>query len=372
MANRGKTAGKKQVQVKKAAKQEAAKKQEERAVPEERVTRAVEQLREYVAREGSQSEGGGNDLLGGESEDLVSAVSLVVVNKDSFTGAAKNFKLRLLPVEHSLYRPWRDHSATAVKDFKTLLVLKDADAGKVTAEGLSEALESSKIVVDEVITGRDLKTTYKAYESRRAFLAQFGLVMADENMVTTLPKLMGKKPFEKVETTPVPIKVYSSKNVFSEVTLKNSIEKLFLYQLPVKLPRGNTLNVHLGKLEWFSTGELVQNIESILSNLLPKFKIRAVFIKSNQSPVLPLYYNESILEELAASREQAEGAAAPGELPTAEIDGVQVRLSNFDQALLEIANPNELSTIFAKNLKNAKRDAPVEEDAKRVVKKAKK
>ena len=340
----------------------AAKNVSPQAIPSDRVEKAIEELNKYTSAEKADEK---KSLLEDEDE-LNKALSLIVVNTKPFTGASKNFKPKLFAVKNSLYAPWKDASATSVKDFKTLLILKDSDKDLVSEDDLFEALDESKITIDEIITGKDLKTTYKAFEARRAFVSQFSLILADDSIVTSLPKLLGGKAYSKLETTPISIKTQANKG-FSKVTLTNSIKKVYLNQLPAKVPRGTTMNIHLGNLEWFSPEQIAENIEEITKKLIEQYDIRSIFIKTNQSPVLPLYYNNDVIAELAKAQKEAVGHANE----SVKIDGVEVQLSNFDKALMEIANPKELSNIFSKQITSAKRDREDGDEEKEQTKKAK-
>jgi len=205
-----------------------AKEESKDNVPTKRISNAVEQLNKYTT-ESKEKDDGKKSLLDDEDE-LNKSLNLIVVNTTSFSGPTKNFKLKMLEVGHSLYAPWKEASTTSVKDFKTLLILKDNDHGKVSEDDLNETLNESSIGIDEIITGKELKTTYKAFETRRAFISQFSLILADDSIITSLPKLLGSKAYSKLETTPIPIRTHSNKE-FSNVTLVNSIKKVYLHQL---------------------------------------------------------------------------------------------------------------------------------------------
>ncbi|AJU17894.1 Cic1p [Saccharomyces cerevisiae YJM1388] len=325
------------------------------AIPRERVIKAVNELIKFTSKPQDENNEEGNNgkknLLEDDEEELKKDLQLIVVNNKSFTGTSKSFKLKLLNVKHSFYKPWKEASATAVKDFKVLLILKDSDIKKVSEDDLFNQLDSEGIKVDEIICGKDLKTVYKAYEARNAFISQFSLILADDSIVTSLPKLMGGKAYNKVETTPISIRTHANKE-FSLTTLTNNIKKVYMNQLPVKLPRGTTLNVHLGNLEWLRPEEFVDNVELISEQLIKAYQIRSIFIKTNRSPVLPLYYNQDVLDELEAKKDKIEETH---EDDMVTIDGVQVHLSTFNKGLMEIANPSELGSIFSKQINNAKK-----------------
>ncbi|CCH58817.1 hypothetical protein TBLA_0A10390 [Henningerozyma blattae CBS 6284] len=366
----------------KAANNKAPKK-DDLPIPKARIDAAISELRKFSSKKDTEDEDSKKNLLDDDedsTDDLNKSFQLITVNNKSFTGTTKSFKLKMLPVPHSLYKSWKKASVTSVKDFKTLLILKDDDISKVAEDDLFDKLNESDITIDQIISGKDLKTVYKAFEKRRAFISEFSLILADENIITTLPKLLGGKFYNKVETTPISIRSYSSGKVFSIETLTNSIKKVYLNQLPVSLPRGTTMNVHLGNLQWFDNKELSENVTSITKKLLETYPLRSIFIKTNKSPVLPLYYNQDVLNEIAASAESKANADNNGrEIQSVKIDGMDVKLTAFDKALLEITNPDEVSTVFAKQINATKRaredekDEKVEkDDEKMTTKKAKK
>ncbi|EJS43423.1 cic1p [Saccharomyces arboricola H-6] len=334
-------------------KKKVAQKKPSTVIPRERVTKALNELIKFSSK--SQNEdvenNGKKQLLEDDEEELKKDLQLIVVNNKSFTGTSKSFKMKLVNVKHSIYKPWKKASVTAIKDFKTLLILKDSDVKKVSEDDLFDRLNSEEIKIDEIICGKDLKTVYKAYEARNAFISQFSLILADDSIITSLPKLMGGKAYNKVETTPIAIRTQANKE-FSLTTLTNNIKKVYLNQLPIKLPRGTTLNVHLGNLGWLKPEELVDNVESVSEQLTKAFSIRSIFVKTNKSPVLPLYYNQDVLDELVAKKEKAKETT---EDDMVTIDGVQVHLSTFNKGLMEIADPAKLSAIFSKQVTNAKK-----------------
>ncbi|CAI4510820.1 CFS_G0024060.mRNA.1.CDS.1 [Saccharomyces cerevisiae] len=91
----------------------------------------------------------------------------------------------------------------------------------------------------------------------------------------------------------------------------------------------SSLNVHLGNLGWLRPEEFVDNVELISEQVIKACQIRSIFIKTNKSPVLPLYYNQDVLDELEAKKDKIEETH---EDDMVTIDGVQ--------GLMEIANPS--------------------------------
>lgn len=108
-------------------------------IPRERTTKAIDELIKFTSNsqdDKEEEQNGKKKLLEDDEEDLKKDLQLIVVNNKSFTGTSKTFKLKLLNVKHSLYKPWKQASATAIKDFKTLLILKDSDIKKVSEDDL--------------------------------------------------------------------------------------------------------------------------------------------------------------------------------------------------------------------------------------------
>ena len=335
-------------------------------IPRERVLKAVEALAKYTAEQqekSSNNETNGNKLqLIDDSDELLKSVNLMAINIESFSGTHKRLKPRLITVPHSLYKPWKKASATSLRDFRTLLILKDADVKSVNLEELQEALRDTEVGIDSIICGNDLKTTYKAYEARRAFITEFSLILADDNIVTSLPKLLGVKAYEKQQTTPIPIRAYRDKK-FSKETLVNSIKRIVTGCIPVKVPRGTTMNVHLGNLEWFTPEELADNVEAVARSLVDSYKIRLLVLKTNQSPALPLYINNDVLPDIEAETKK-EKKEQEKKRDVVVIGGVKIKMSTFDKALMEIADPNNLPNMFAKQLAKGKRKREETEESK--------
>lgn len=318
--------------------------QQSTLIPYERIGNALDQLTKYSSQKHNNQE---NLLI--DNDELDNQLQLILVNNKSFTGNKKILKPKLLSIKHSIFKPWKDSSQTSIKDFKILLILKDDDNSKITQDDIFERINSTV----EIICGNDLKTTYKSFESRRSFISNFQLILSDDSLITALPKLLGNKAYNKLETTPIPIKTNNSSHKFNSETVINQIEKIYLTKFPIKLPRGNTLNAHLGNMGWFTRDELIQNILSISTQMVQTYSIRSIFIKLNESPVLPLYISEDAIEELASKK--VNETTSSKEQNFIIIDGIEIKLTNFEKSLMEIANPDDYSKLFIKQINKAKR-----------------
>ncbi|KAL6949776.1 hypothetical protein ACO0QE_000437 [Hanseniaspora vineae] len=343
-------------------------------VATERINRAYDALSKYLKtkQEDQEENGSKKMLIADDDEELMSKLQLIFVNNKSFTGSNNKlqFKPLVLPLAHSLYAKMQDNADDLPQGFKILLILNDKHGINIDADDESSVIyklkQQDNISVDKIIVGKDLKTTYKAFEKRRQFLNDFSLILCDDSIVTTMPKLMGGKFYNKLATTPIPIRVSQS-----ATTLYNSVKKLYNDKLVCKIPRGTTLNVSLGDFQWFTKEETVANIQSVADSIISKYNIRSVFVKTNFSPALPLYFNQEsidvLFKELEHSRKTAdedeedeedeEGAAG-----SVEIDGVEIGLNVFNKALMEIANPDELDVLFKKQITQSKKRRAGEEE----------
>lgn len=79
------------------------------AIPRERVIKAVNELIKFTSKPQDENNEEGNNgkknLLEDDEEELKKDLQLIVVNNKSFTGTSKSFKLKLLNVKHSFYKP---------------------------------------------------------------------------------------------------------------------------------------------------------------------------------------------------------------------------------------------------------------------------
>lgn len=342
-------------------------------IPEKRIESAISGLEKYLNQEDDSEKvnekTGKFKLIDDDEDELKDKLQLIVVNNVPFnedTDISKTKKAAFKPLVINTTSSIHNHIA----EFKKILVIVN-DSVKFNTDKEDETssiyklINEDKIPIGEVITPKKLKTLYKPFENRRQLLADHSFILCDDSIVTLMPKLLGGKAFNKISSTPIPIRVRNSSN-----TLSTSIKNFWNKKTAAKYPNGATLNINLGNLLTYTTKdqkhELVENIKSISKHFLDKYMIRSIFLKSNFSPVIPVFYNEKSLKELIKSKEAAKSEEEPKDAikNKVEINGVEIELNAFNRALYEIANPEELETIFKKQIHSAqKRKAEdVEED----------
>ncbi|KAL6935212.1 uncharacterized protein HGUI_02914 [Hanseniaspora guilliermondii] len=360
---------------KKASKAAASQKQQpvSNDIPEKRIKSAISGLEKYLKKEDDSEKvnekTGKFKLIDDDEDELKDKLQLIIVNNVPFnedTDVSKTKKAAFKPLTITTASSIHNH----ISEFKKILVIVN-DTVKFNTDKEDETssiyklINEDKIPIGEVITPKKLKTLYKPFENRRQLLADHSFILCDDSIVTMMPKLLGGKAFNKISSTPIPIRVRHS-----STTLSTSIKNFWNKKTAAKYPNGATLNINLGNLLTYTTEdqkhELVENIKIISKQFLDKYMIRSIFLKSNFSPVIPIFYNEKSLKELIKSKEAAKSEEETNDVikEKVEINGVEIELNAFNRALYEIANPEELETIFKKQITSAqKRKAEdVEED----------
>lgn len=238
-------------------------------------------------------------------------------------------------------------------DIKVCVIAKDDFISKEMLEQI-EDMELPHF--KKVITVKELKTTYKAYQSRRRLLSEYDLFFIDSNVIPLMPKLLGKI-FYQSSKLPLTIKFTSEKKFSLELFEKSY--KDALKSLAYMLPMGNTMVMRIGFLAQ-DAAKLHENLIPIC-DFLNQFQIRSLQLKLSDSPSLPIYTVDKIYTEADVAADEATFA----ELTAAE-----------KERLAEEEKKEEL--IFQEGLKelgfeeeSTKRSAE-EEEPEKSVKKAKK
>ena len=138
--------------------------------------------------------------------------------------------------------------------------------------------------VHKIIGLSKLKTKYESHESKRELCKLYDIFLADERILPSLPKLIGKSFFKK-KKQPIPIKI-TGKNFPNQV--KKALSCTYLYK-----NSGTCLNIKVG-LSSFSEAQLAENVHSVLVQMVehvPKKwgNIRSIFLKTPESVALPVW-----------------------------------------------------------------------------------
>ncbi|KAH3673080.1 hypothetical protein WICMUC_003913 [Wickerhamomyces mucosus] len=315
-------------------KQSNIKSLDESLVTIEKLDKAISELKKFI---NSQDESK-NELF---DDELKEDLELILTKKSLFTSKV-DFKPKLIQVSN----------ITEFSDIpKIALFVRDdlIDSSKL------EEIENSELnqYISQIISAKELHSTYKPYEKRRELFKNYDLFLADDGLVTTLPKSLGKVFYDSNNKLPIPIRV---KKDVSVISILGQIKKILNSKI-YRLNKSNVLNVKLGNISQINSEQILK----IINNFS---ELKDIFIKSNQSPSLPLYeletvYSESDLAPIAKeSRDETEDDF--------QIEGVElpkgIKFTNFEKSLIELSNDAEIQTIVKDKLK--KFNKKVKKDSK--------
>ncbi|GAX75349.1 hypothetical protein CEUSTIGMA_g2793.t1 [Chlamydomonas eustigma] len=161
----------------------------------------------------------------------------------------------------------KDHQGEGHKEGKLLLQQFEKNGGVTKVIGISK-----------------LKTKYESHEAKRQLCKLYDIFLADERILPSLPKLIGKSFFKK-KKQPIPIRI-TGKDLPSQVKRACSCTYMFKNS-------GTCINIKVA-LSTFDQQQVAQNIHAVLAQAvdhIPKkwSNIRGVFIKSADSVALPLF-----------------------------------------------------------------------------------
>eukprot|EP00127_Corallochytrium_limacisporum_P003568 Clim_evm51s150 gene=Clim_evmTU51s150 len=178
----------------------------------------------------------------------------------------------LLPVDipNTLYTP---------DDSNILFVSKDP-------QRIYKDLMTSQEIqgIDRVIGVSKLKAKFQPYEAKRQLAAMYDLVLCDDRVLPTLPRILGRDVYTK-KKGPVPIQM-------AKGDPKRNIEKA-MTRTYLSIGKGATSAVRIARLN-FSKADAVENVmegfESVLKHVPKGMKnIRSVHLKTDTSVAVPLY-----------------------------------------------------------------------------------
>jgi ribosome biogenesis protein UTP30 len=228
-------------------------------VSKAQVGKAVDALIQYVGKHNEES----TSLI--EEEDFL---YLVIALKKIPETRGKDKPIPI-PLPHPLY---------SVDETEVCLFVKDHQG-----EGHKQSknkVKAEKIPgIAKVIGISKLKTKYESHEKKRQLCNSYDLFMADDRILPSLPKLIGKTFFKK-KKHPIPVKL-SGKDWAGQVRKACGCTYLHL--------KGSSLTVRVAKVsqaEDVCVENVIQAIEGI-SKKVPA--IKALYLKSLSSVALPIY-----------------------------------------------------------------------------------
>ncbi|KAL9000392.1 MAG: hypothetical protein Q9169_000909 [Polycauliona sp. 2 TL-2023] len=185
--------------------------------------------------------------------------------------------------------------------------------------------------ITKVIGLSKLKARYQSFESRRQLLNDHDVFLADDRVITMLPKVLGKV-FYQSHKKPVPVSLEpykqtnaagkrvvpkaadeKSKTLAPPLQVAKEVEKTINCALVHLSPANNTA-VRVGYSS-FTAQQIAENVEAVVAGLVERFipqkwrNIRAVHIKGPNTMALPIWLADELWVDEADVLEKQEEKA---------------------------------------------------------------
>ncbi|KAL8672537.1 MAG: hypothetical protein Q9168_003004 [Polycauliona sp. 1 TL-2023] len=185
--------------------------------------------------------------------------------------------------------------------------------------------------ITKVIGVSKLKARYQSFESRRRLLNEHDIFLADDRVITLLPKVLGKI-FYGSHKKPVPVSLEpyrqtdasgkrvapkaadeKTKPLAPPLQVAKEVEKTINCAL-VHLSPSNSTSVRVGYSS-FTAEQIADNVEAVVAGLVEKFipqkwrNIRAVHIKGPNTMALPIWLADELWVDEADVLEKQEETA---------------------------------------------------------------
>lgn len=245
-------------------------------------------------------------------------------------------KKRLKPGKILLPHSLNNHPTTSICLFTAdpQRIFKDV----IAAPSFPTQLSSR---ITRIIGVAKIKARYKSYESRRQLLAEHEVFLADDRIITLLPKILGKAFYDHSSKRPIPVNFQppkflrqgstssgthlipqshqlGSNSVASVATpwrFANEIKRT-LSCAQVYLSPSVTSSVRVG-LSSFTPEQLTENVKIVVNEIVERFvpkkwqNVRAIHIKGPNTMALPVWLADQLWidEEDVLSEKEAEQRA---------------------------------------------------------------
>ena len=174
-----------------------------------------------------------------------------------------------IPLPHPLY---------SVEDTEVCLFVKD-HKGEGHKESKNKVKAEKIPGIAKVIGISKLKTKYESHEKKRQLCSSYDLFMADDRILPSLPKLIGKTFFKK-KKHPIPVKL-AGKDWAGQIRKACGCTYLHL--------KGSSLTVRVAKATQ-EEAHCVENIMEAIEGVAKKVPaIQALYLKSLDSVALPIF-----------------------------------------------------------------------------------
>lgn len=307
-------------------------------VSKEVALKAITALSKYVNNQKASKKSDKSSLFDDEDDEPKNNLYLQVNTKKFFSDKPQ-FKPKVIKLSKPIYD---------LDSVKTCLIIRDLLV--TTSEQLEEIENANIPTLSQIYTLTQIKKEFKPFEKRRELYSSFDLFLVDDALMNLMPTALGKIFYGSSNNkSPLPIRVgsTSNSNQISITTLKNQVEKSLnsTYFLP---PMGVNVSIKFGAL---SNDEdmLFANLNDVLATF-ESDSIKSIMMKSTDSPALPLFYTDKLYSEADVAEDKQDKETKKSK---------EVRLTAFEQGLLELGNVDEATKIIGKKLKQQNKNDSV-------------
>lgn len=190
--------------------------------------------------------------------------------------------------------------------------------------------------ITKIIGFTKLLSRYKSFEQRRQLLSEHDIFLADDRIVSRLPKALGKVFYKGTAKRPIPVNLASREKtekvkkvvnaapskeekdsaVASSAIVAKEIQRA-LRCVPVSLSPGYNIAVRVG-LESFTADQLKENIVTAANGIIEKHvvsgwkNVKSIHVKTPTSLALPIWLAEDLFVEaepkaVETGEDQADG-----------------------------------------------------------------
>ncbi|PSC67503.1 ribosomal L1 [Micractinium conductrix] len=191
----------------------------------------------------------------------------------------RNDKPIRIPIPHPIHSTDNAEVCLFVKDHK----------GEGHKAAKSKVREERVAGISKVVGLSKLKTKYESHEAKRQLCNSYDLFAADERILPSLPKLLGKAFFKK-KKQPVPVRL-TGKDWAAQI--RKACEATYLFW-----SGGNSLTIKVAR----SSQDQQQCVDNTLSAIAAAVEkvprkwegVQALFLKTSDSVALPIYQHDTV------------------------------------------------------------------------------
>jgi ribosome biogenesis protein UTP30 len=245
-----------------------------------------------------------------EEDDTATPIWLILTTKKHIIAAK-----RLKPTSISVPHPLNASSTTTI----CLITADPQRAYKdiIASPAFPPALSAR---ITRVIALSKIKAKYSQYEAQRKLYAEHDIFLADDRVITSLPKVLGSTFYKKTIKRPIPVslqpapprtdgkRIARAKGEPSKAgepkTIAAEIEKALKGAL-VNLSPSTTTSVKVGYASW-DAEKVAENVGAVADALIERFVpkkwrgVRAIHIKGPTTAALPIW----LADEMWADEEE--------------------------------------------------------------------